>query len=142
MNRFLVLFTKRTHRTNMQTFILNMLICRKPPMKNFPKDKSFGRRNIWRPNKFTPTTENPWIQEKSPSWFKSETTRLIRIQLGISCTALTMIWLKRWGICCKDNGIFQSAPVQNWETVSELLAPSDNPAIFAKEIVDLNFNLF
>jgi len=58
-----------------------------------------------------------------------------RIQLGISFSSLTMIWLKKWGICCKDNGIFQSQPIQNWETVSKILAPSDNPAIFAKEVV-------
>jgi len=31
-----------------------------------------------------------------------------RIQLGISCSSLTMIWLKKWGICCKDKRIFQS----------------------------------
>ena len=55
-----------------------------------------------------------------------------RIQLGIFCSSLTMIWLKTWGICFKDKGIFQSQPVQNWETVSGMLAPSDNPAIFAK----------
>ena len=36
---------------------------------------------------------------------------------------------------CKDNGIFQSQPFQNWETVSEMLAPSDNPTILAKEVV-------
>ena len=57
-----------------------------------------------------------------------------RIQLGISYSYLTMIWLKKRGICCKDKGIFQSQPVQNWETVSGMLAPSDNPAIFAKEV--------
>ena len=44
--------------------------------------------------------------------------------------------IKKWGICCKDKGMFQSQPVQNWETVSEMLAPSDNPAIFAKEVVE------
>jgi len=42
-----------------------------------------------------------------------------KIQLGISCSSPTMIWLKRWGLCCKDNGIFQSPLIQNWETVSD-----------------------
>ena len=37
--------------------------------------------------------------------------------------------IKTWGICGKDKEIFQSQPVLNWETVSEMLAPSDNPAI-------------
>ena len=47
-----------------------------------------------------------------------------------------MIWLKKWGICCKDKRIFQSQPVQNWETESEMLAPADNSTIFAKEVVE------
>jgi len=59
-----------------------------------------------------------------------------RIQLGIFCSSLTMIWLKKWGICCKGKGIFQSQPIQNWETVSRMLAPSYNLAIFAKEVVE------
>jgi len=59
-----------------------------------------------------------------------------RIQLGISYSSLTMIWLKKWGICCKDKRIFQSQPVQNWKTVSGMLAPSDNSAMFAKEVVE------
>ena len=57
------------------------------------------------------------------------------MQLGISCSAPTMIWLKKWGICCKDNEIFQSPSVQNWETVPGILAPSNNPRILAKEVV-------
>ena len=59
-----------------------------------------------------------------------------RIQLGISWSSLTMIWLKKWGIYCKDNGIFQSQSVQNWDTIFGMLAPSDNPAIFSKEVVE------
>ena len=59
-----------------------------------------------------------------------------RIQLGTSWSVLTMIWLKRWGICCKDNEIFQSRPVQNWETVSGMLIQSDNPTICAKGVVE------
>jgi len=44
--------------------------------------------------------------------------------------------IKKWDMCCKDKGIFQSQHVQNWETVSEMLTPSDNLAIFAKEVVE------
>jgi len=47
-----------------------------------------------------------------------------------------MIWLKKRDICCKDRGIFQSLLVQTWEIVSRMLAPSDNPAIFAEEVVE------
>jgi len=46
------------------------------------------------------------------------------------------ILVKRCGICWKDKGIFQSQSVQNWETVSGILAPSNNSAIFDKEVVE------
>ena len=42
--------------------------------------------------------------------------------------------IKKWGICCKDNGIFKSQSIQNLETVSGMLTPSDNPSIFVKEL--------
>ena len=59
-----------------------------------------------------------------------------RIQLGISWSSLIMIWLHKWGIYCKHKIIFQSQPVRNQETVFGMLAPSDNLAIFAKEVVE------
>ena len=45
-----------------------------------------------------------------------------------------MIIVKRWGINFKDKGIFQSQPFKNWEVVSEILLPLDNPAMFEKVV--------
>jgi len=78
LNKFFLLFTQRTHITYMQTSMLNVLVCRKSPMKNFQEYYSFGRRNIWRPDEFSPTTWKYWIQQKSPSRFESEMTRLVQ----------------------------------------------------------------
>ena len=37
LNRFFLVFIQRTHRTYMQTSMLNVLICRKSSRKNFPE---------------------------------------------------------------------------------------------------------
>jgi len=44
--------------------------------------------------------------------------------------------IKKWDIYGKDKGIFQSQPIQNWETISGMLTPSENPVIFVKEVVE------
>ena len=63
-------------------------------------------------------------------------TKSSRIQLGISCSLLIKICSKKWGIFCNGKGILQSLPVQNWETVSEILEPSGTPAMIDKEGVE------
>ena len=74
--------------------------------------------------------------QKETTSSKNKVLTNLRVKRPDSSSSLTMIWLKRWGICCKDNEIFQSQPVQNWETVSEMLEPSDIPTIYAKEVVE------
>jgi len=128
-----MLFTKRTHKTYMQTFILNILIC---TMKNFPEywvleaGIDEDQMNLPQPHGTLGSKKKVLVdlREKRPNSY--------RIQLGISCSSLTMIWLKKWDICCKDKRIFQSQLVQNWKIVSGMLAPLDNPVIFAKEVVE------
>jgi len=67
-------FTKRTHRTYMQTFILNKLI---PLMKTFQSTRVLediiyeDQMNLPQPQ------ETPGSKKKSPNRFKSETTELI-----------------------------------------------------------------
>ena len=134
MNRFLVLFAKRTQEQICRPLFWICWSVGSHPWKTFQRKRVLeggiyeDQINLPQPQ------ETPGSEKKVLADLRVRRPDSSRIQLGISYSTLTMIWLKRWGICCKDDEIFQSPPVQNWETVSGILAPSDNPAIFAKEV--------